>query len=95
MDGTMTEVDLTQKIVLMEAETKRLQDERRALRGLAYDIKNHCPKGEPFYFRDHEWNVVRADECAVFGGQSVRSAEFECECGATMSIQDGQSKVGG
>jgi hypothetical protein len=94
-ERSMTELGFTAMIKDLEAETKALYEQRRALRDLAFNVQSFCPGGANGTRASHEWNVVRADDCAVFGGGSVRSAEFECACGATMSIADGQSKVGG
>lgn len=94
MEGRMSEAQHTAKIRELENETKRLYESRRALKNLAIEIREFCPGGEPSKRMPHDWSVVRADSCAVFGGGSIRSVEFECECGATMSIADGPSQIG-
>lgn len=86
----MSELQLKSRIKDLEAETKRLYEERRLLINSGYDIRTHCPDGQ-----DHDWSVIRVEDGMVFGGSVVRHAEFECACGATMSVSDGQPCVGG
>jgi len=91
----LTEVQYETEIDRLESEVAALRRDRKILTGLAFDIKSFCPRGDNDKRTAHDFTVVRAEDSAVFGGQSVRFAEYACPCGATMSIQDGQSKVGG
>jgi len=95
-EETMTQVQYETEIERLEIAIKLLEAERRVLTNLAFDIHKLCPRSEPDKRTAHDWTVIRADSLVVFGGDDVRSADFECiGCGATMSICDAQYKVGG
>jgi len=69
----MTEIQYRAEIGRLEAETKRLGAEKRALMNLAWAIREFCPHGEHDKRRSHEWATLRADAPTVIvGGRNTR-----------------------